>query len=161
MLPLHERPIKETTTHDALLDWFKTAVAQAQAVGSSYADADGGPSAEDLLVRHHLVGTEMHQPAQIQHMQMFDFMTICNQGQLTFIFMYMCVCIYTSCRYCGTLLQGLMELLCVQTPVKCAEALYYMALTSAAMCVEKLLMPEPAWTLLSLFHADRAELAAG
>ncbi len=35
---------------DVLFAWHATAIAQADAVGSAFADADGGPSSEDLKV---------------------------------------------------------------------------------------------------------------
>ncbi len=50
MLPLSERPVQARVRQDDLLAWHATAVAQAEAVGSAFADADGGPSAQDLQV---------------------------------------------------------------------------------------------------------------
>lgn len=49
-LPLYERQAKAAVSHSALLAWHASATETAQAVGSRYLDADGGPSAEDLQV---------------------------------------------------------------------------------------------------------------
>ncbi len=50
VLPLSERPVQARVSADDLFAWHATAIAQADAVGSAFADADGGPSAEDLKV---------------------------------------------------------------------------------------------------------------
>ena len=50
VLPLSERPVQARVSADVLFAWHATATAQADAVGSAFADADGGPSSEDLKV---------------------------------------------------------------------------------------------------------------
>ena len=50
VLPLCERSVQATVSADDLFTWHATAIAQADAVGSAFADADGGPSSEDLKV---------------------------------------------------------------------------------------------------------------
>ena len=50
VLPLSERPVQARVGADVLFAWQATAIAQADAVGSAFADADGGPSSEDLKV---------------------------------------------------------------------------------------------------------------
>lgn len=50
VLPLSERPVQSRVSKDDLLAWHAAALAQAEAVGSAFEDADGGPSAEDLKV---------------------------------------------------------------------------------------------------------------
>jgi len=49
-LPLSEQPVQARVSADVLFAWHATAIAQADAVGSAFADADGGPSSEDLKV---------------------------------------------------------------------------------------------------------------
>lgn len=50
VLPLSERAADVSVPVASLLSWHQQAVAQAQAVGTKHAEADGGPTAEDLLV---------------------------------------------------------------------------------------------------------------
>lgn len=50
VLPLSERPVQARVSADVLFAWHATAIAQADAVGSVFADADGGPSSEDLKI---------------------------------------------------------------------------------------------------------------
>ncbi|DBA79396.1 TPA: hypothetical protein ACH3X2_000042 [Trebouxia sp. C0005] len=50
VLPLSERPVQARVSADDLFAWHATAIAQADAVGSAFADADGGPSSEDLKI---------------------------------------------------------------------------------------------------------------
>jgi hypothetical protein len=42
--------VQARVSADVLFAWHATAIAQADAVGSAFADADGGPSSEDLKV---------------------------------------------------------------------------------------------------------------
>ena len=49
-MPLSERPVQSRVSKDDLLAWHAAALAQAEAVGSAFEDADGGPSAADLKV---------------------------------------------------------------------------------------------------------------
>lgn len=49
-MPLSERPVQARVGADVLFAWQATAIAQADAVGSAFADADGGPSSEDLKI---------------------------------------------------------------------------------------------------------------
>ena len=56
VLPLSERPVQARVSQDALLAWHQSAIAHAEAIGSAFANADGGPSAEDLQVWHVLLG---------------------------------------------------------------------------------------------------------
>ncbi|DBB17116.1 TPA: hypothetical protein ACH3X3_014196 [Trebouxia sp. C0006] len=50
VLPLSEQPVQARVSADVLFAWHATAIAQADAVGSAFADADGGPSSEDLKI---------------------------------------------------------------------------------------------------------------
>lgn len=50
VLPLSERPVQSRVSKDDLLAWHAAALAQAEAVGSAFEDADGGPSADNLKV---------------------------------------------------------------------------------------------------------------
>ena len=50
VLPLSEQPVQARVSADVLFAWHATAIAQADAIGSAFADADGGPSSEDLKV---------------------------------------------------------------------------------------------------------------
>ena len=49
-LPLSERPVAAEVSKQDLFVWHAKAEVQAKAVGTAFEEADGGPSAEDLLV---------------------------------------------------------------------------------------------------------------